>query len=166
MNFRSLVPFASTHRGVVGQTAYEDPFLSLHRDMSRLVDEVFRGFGLPSTRANGAVLAPRIDVTETDRDIEIAAELPGVADNDVEVSLSDGVLTIKGEKKTKKEDQDKGYHLMERSYDSFLRSLAIPYDVDPDKVSASFEDGVLKVTLPKPPAAQSKTKKIALKKAR
>ena len=99
-------------------------------------------------------------------EIEIAAELPGVADNDVEVSLSDGVLTIKGEKKTKKEDQDKGYHLMERSYGSFLRSLAIPHDVDPDKVSASFDDGVLKVTLQKPPAAQSKTKKISLKKAR
>lgn len=136
-------------------------FVSLRQEMNWLFDDAFRG--LPGFPANGpALLAPSIDVKETDKAIEIQAELPGVDQKDVEVSYANGVLTIKGEKKAEKEESQAGYRFSERSYGSFLRSFSID-DVDADKIAASFDKGVLKVTLPKAPAAAAKTKKIEIK---
>lgn len=157
--FRSLLPFG---RSDVGRA--DDPFLALQRQMNRLFDETFTG--LPAIRAgNGGALAPSIDVKETDKAIEVEAELPGVDEKDVQVTLEDNVLTIKGEKKAEKEESKKGYYMSERSYGSFLRSFELPTGVDSDKVNATFSKGVLKVTLPKPPAAQSNAKKIDVKPA-
>lgn len=158
--FRSLIPFSRTD---LSRT--DDPFAALQRQMNRLFDDAFSG-SLPALRAgNGAALAPSIDVKETDKAIEVEAELPGVDEKDVQVMLEDNVLTIRGEKKAEKEESKKGYYMSERSYGSFLRSLELPTGVDPDKVNATFNKGVLKVTLPKPPAAQSKAKKIDVKTA-
>lgn len=151
--FRSLMPF--TRRG-------DDPFLSLQREMNRLFDDTFRG--VPAVAGNGKALAPSMDVKETDKTVVVQAELPGVDQKDLDVTYVDGVLTIKGEKKAEKEESKAGYHLSERSYGSFFRSLAID-DVDAEKIDARFDKGVLTVTLPKVGPAEAKTKKIDVKAA-
>ena len=130
-----------------------DPFLSLHREMNRLFDDVLRGtFGVPSREGQGGqgeTLMPHIDVSETEKELKICAELPGVAENDVEVTLNDDVLTIRGEKKFERKGEQENYHFVERSYGTFQRSLRVPYPVEPEQVQARFEHGVLTVTLPK-----------------
>lgn len=151
--FRSLMPF--TRRA-------DESFLSLQREMNRLFDDAFRG--VPAVAGNGKALAPSMDVKETDRSIVVQAELPGVDQKDLDVSYADGVLTIKGEKKAEKEESKAGYHLTERSYGSFYRSLVID-DVDADKIEAHFDKGVLTVALPKLAAPQAKTKKIDVRAA-
>ena len=139
--YRSAVP--------AGRPSYPDPFLSLHREMNRLFDDVLRapfdGIGV----GNGMVLSPHIDVSETEGEIWIVAELPGVPQDDVHVTLDDDVLTISGEKKTERRDDKESYHVSERSFGSFRRSLRLPYPVDPDAVRTDFDHGVLSVTLPK-----------------
>ena len=167
MSLKSLMPFARS--GVPSRTGYDmDPFSTMRRDMDRLFDEMWKGFGggsaMPAAFAGGDA-APRIDVKETATGIEVSAELPGVDEKDIEVELRDDVLTIRGEKKVEKEegDKEKGYHVMERSYGSFARSVALPYSAEPDKVSADFSKGVLKVVVPRPAEVVAKTKKIEVK---
>jgi HSP20 family protein len=109
------------------------------------------------------LMAPRVDMKETEGAVEIHAELPGVAEKDVEVQLADGILTIKGEKRQEREEKEKGHYLMERSYGSFLRQIPIPVEVEEDKVEARFDKGVLSITLPKRPSAETKAKKIEIK---
>lgn len=140
-----------------------DPFMSLHRDVNRLFDEVFRGFGTPSLfgRMSGRNEAwPNIEISETEKDIRVAAEVPGLEESDIEVLLEDGVLTLRGEKKSETEDTDRQFS--ERCYGRFERRLAIGREVDEDNVSAAFKNGVLTVTLPKTEKAQAKTKRIAI----
>jgi len=157
--FRSFLPFGRTDLA-----RSDDPFLSLQRQMNRLFDEALTYAPAPRS-GNGATLTPSIDVRETDEAIEIQAELPGVDEKDVHVTLEDNVLTIKGEKKAEKEESKKGYYMSERSYGSFLRSFELPTGIDAGKVSAIFTKGVLKVTLPKPAAAEAKARKIDIKPA-
>ena len=107
----------------------------------------------------------KFDIGEDDKAIEISAEMPGMDEDDVDLTLSDGVLTIKGEKKAEHEEKDKNYHLTERRYGAFQRSFRLPDTVEEGKVKASFDKGVLKVLLPKTVAAKSKTKKIAISKS-
>ena len=109
--------------------------------------------------------APAIDVVDTDKAYEITAELPGMNESDIDVKFSDGTLTIKGEKRDEKEEKKKGYYLSERRYGSFQRSFGVPDGVDVDKIEANFKNGVLTVTLPKTPQAQTSEKKISIKKA-
>ena len=132
-----------------------DPFLSLHREMNRLFDDVFRGTGLPAATGSqgqgdvGTFVNASMNVSETDKEIRITAELPGVTEQDIDVSLDDDVLTIRGEKKFERKDDKENFHFVERSYGTFQRSLRLPYAVDSEQVQASFENGVLTVTLPK-----------------
>src|SRR3954463_16006768 len=140
--------------GGVGERGLgSDPFLSLHREMNRLFDDVLRGtFGVPSREGQagrGGTLMPHIDVSETDKELKICAELPGITENDVEVTLNDDVLTIRGEKKFERTNEQENYHFVERSYGTFQRSLRVPYPAEPEQVQARFEHGVLTVTLPK-----------------
>src|SRR5215212_6564349 len=139
--------------GVGERGAGSDPFLSLHREMNRLFDDVLRGtFGAPSREGQGSqsgMLMPRIDVSETEKELKICAELPGVTEKDVEVTLNDDVLTIRGEKKFERTNEQENYHFVERSYGTFQRSLRVPYPVEPEQVQARVEHGVLTVTLPK-----------------
>jgi len=102
-------------------------------------------------------------VTENDKQIEVSAELPGLERKDVEISIEDRTLTIRGEKKLEEEKRDQNYHLTERSYGSFYRELLLPRGVDPSSVRATMSKGVLKVTIPRP--ALSETKKIEVKEA-
>jgi HSP20 family protein len=140
----------------------------LHREIDRLFDDLTRGgFGtLPSPAQTN--LMPSIDVTETDKEIEITAELPGLERKDVDISIEDDLLTIRGEKKveTKQEDQggkDKNYHVSERSYGMFYRVIQLPPGVDPSSIQAVMSKGVLKLTIPKP--AKAEPKKIEVKEA-
>lgn len=158
MNLRSLMPIGRD-RSVARS---DNPFVSLQREIDRLFDDFTAGFPALSTRG-GAELLPSVDVTETDKQIEITAELPGLEEKDVQVNFADNVLTIRGEKKAEKEEKDKTYRLVERSYGSFMRSLELPEGVDADAIKASIDKGVLKVTVPKPAPAQ--VKKIDVKAA-
>ena len=131
-----------------------DPFLSLHREMNRLFDDVFRGSALPASGSQGqgdvgTFVNASMNVSETDKEIRITAELPGVSEHDIDVSFDDDVLTIRGEKKFERKDDKENFHFVERSYGTFQRSLRLPFPVDPDQVQASFENGVLTVTLPR-----------------
>ena len=158
MNLRSLIPIGRD-RNVARSN---NPFISLQREVDRLFDDFTRGF--PALSTGGAdELLPNVDVTETDKQIEITAELPGLEEKDVQVNLADNVLTIRGEKKAEKEEKDKSYRLVERSYGSFVRSLELPEGVNADAIKASIDKGVLKVTVPKPAPAQ--VKKIDVKAA-
>jgi HSP20 family protein len=108
-------------------------------------------------------MAMKVNVAEHEGAVEVTAEMPGCAPEDIDVQLNDGVLTIKGEKKVEKDDKQKDFHVMERSYGMFERSFTLPAEVDGNKVEAAFDKGVLKVTLPKLPEAQSRAQKIAVK---
>lgn len=145
-----------------------DPFFRLQHDMNRLFDDAFAGFALPASFRREAEEArlPRIDLREADDAVEIEAELPGVDEKDIDVQISDTLLTIRGERKfERKEEKEGDYRVSERSYGAFSRSLTLPYAVDPDAVEASFRNGVLKLTLPKPPEAQTRTRRIAINKS-
>jgi HSP20 family protein len=163
MSLKSLMPFARAAAPSLTRSDF-DPFASMRRDMDRMFDEMLKGFG-GKVPAEYAVTAPRMDVKETEAGIEITAELPGVDEKDVEVELSDDILTIRGEKRFEKEegDKEKGYHVMERSYGSFARSVQLPYGAEGDKVTADFSKGVLKIVVPRPAEVEAKTKKIQIK---
>lgn len=137
----------------------QDVFGSLQREMDRVFDDFGRGF----EAWNGRDLTPKFDVSETDSEIDITAELPGLEEKDVDVSLSDGALTISGEKKADKEKKGKDYWYAERSYGAFSRRLPMPPGVDASSVKASMAKGVLSVTVTKPAGAAAK--KIEVKSA-
>jgi HSP20 family protein len=146
-------------------TRLNDPFTSLQREVDRLFEDFTRGSVFAPWGETDVTIAPRVDVSETDSALEVEVELPGVDEKDVDVTLSDNVLTIKGERKHEREEKKKDFHLIERSYGHFARSIPLPYEVDTDAVKAKFSKGVLKVTLPKPPAAQAKARRIEVKSA-
>lgn len=165
MAMRDLIPWNNNRGREVAVRRGEEatPFLTLHREMNRLFDDVFRGFDISpfgSDRSFDRPMSwPNIEVNETDKQVSIIAELPGLEEKDVEVELSDGTLAIRGEKKTETEDKDRLFS--ERYYGRFERRIPVD-DVEQDKVSASFKNGVLTVTLPKSPASQKKVKRIAI----
>lgn len=143
-----LTPF----RSGFGMLGGSDPFLSLHREMNRLFEEVLRGGGMMQGGGQGiagSMIAPQINVSETASEIRVTAELPGVTGNDIQIDLNDDILVIRGEKKFEREDERENFHFVERSYGTFQRALQLPMAVDPEKVHASFENGILTVTLPK-----------------
>jgi HSP20 family protein len=129
--------------------------------MNRLFDDVFSRFDstMPSF-FDRSTTWPRVEVVETDKDVRIAAELSGMDEKDVEVSVSDNVLTIEGEKKAHIDDKER--HFRERYYGRFERVIPLPFEVEDERAEASFENGVLTVTLPKPPRAAAKMKRIAI----
>jgi HSP20 family protein len=159
MTLKSLIPVGS-ERGVTRATS--NPFSALQQEIDRLFEGFSRGFtgfaGFPSRE-----LMPSMDLSETDKEIEISAELPGLEEKDIQLNVSDNVLTIRGEKKNEREETKKDYHLIERSYGSFTRSVQLPDGVNADNIKAVMSKGVLKVTVPKPAPAQ--TKKIDIKAA-
>jgi HSP20 family protein len=103
-----------------------------------------------------------VDVSETGNEIRITAELPGLEEKDVKVTVTDSMLTIKGEKKAEKEEEEGDYYHSERGYGFFNRTIALPDGIDPDKPKAKFKNGVLRVTIPKKPEAQSRRRQIKL----
>ena len=131
----------------------------MRREMDRLWDSFFEE--RPRLRMEEAgEWMPSLDLSETDNDIIVKADLPGIDPKDIDISLANDVLTIKGEKKQEREEKDENYHIIERSFGSFTRSLRLPRDVQSDKISASYKNGVLKVVLPKSEEAKAKEIKI------
>jgi HSP20 family protein len=161
MGFRDLSPWSKNHD--MGQRREEQkPFLTLHREMNRLFDDVFNGVSLMSrgpTLMEGRVGWPRVELSETDKALKVAAELPGLEEKDVEVELANGVLVIRGEKKVESEGDGKLFS--ERYYGSFERQIPLA-GVREDKAEASFKNGVLTVILPKSEDAGQSPRRIAI----
>jgi HSP20 family protein len=172
MDLRSLVPFR-------GQVALMRPDLNLFGSLQREVDRLFEDFtrGMAPANGGGSMLMPSIDVTETDKEIEVTVDLPGLERKDVDISLENDVLTIRGEKKieTKPDEKagkegkdaqdakDKTYHVAERIYGVFYRVIQLPPGIDPSKVQATMSKGVLKIAIPKP--VRNSAAKIEVKEA-
>ncbi len=165
MNMRDLIPWGRNSQTTPSRYREEgDPFMTLHREMNRLFDDVFRAFDTAPFGPLGGMGRmggwPHVEVVETDKDIRVSAELPGMDENDVEVLMGDGVLTIRGEKKSEVEDKDRAFS--ERYYGRFERRIPLAWDVEDDKVDASFRNGVLTVTMPKSAQSRASVKRIAV----
>lgn len=132
----------------------------LQSDINRLFDAFMSPLDTTETRA---VMSPKLDVAELKDKYEIKAELPGMDEKDIELSLDDGLLTISGEKKAETEEKDKGYYLKECSYGTFSRSIRLPDNIADDKIEAKFKKGVLTIDLPKKEVIPPKSRKIAIK---
>lgn len=143
-----------------------DIFDSMRHEMNRLFDSFDRGgAGWPSLlRGGGGTTGLDVDVRDEGTCLVIEAEIPGVEEKDVSVTLADGLLTIAGEKKTEKEEKKDNYYLSERTFGSFRRSLRLPDSIDESKVEARFDKGVLKITATKRPEAVKSERKIEIKK--
>lgn len=161
MGFRDLIPWSRNHDMVQQRREEQNPFMTLHREMNRLFDDVFSGFGLASRSPmlmEGRFSWPRIELAESDHALKVTAELPGLEEKDVQVELANGVLVIRGEKA---ESNGDGKLFSERYYGAFERQ--IPLDgVQQDKVEASFRNGVLTITLPKSEEARQSVRRIAI----
>jgi HSP20 family protein len=175
---RSNQHTAPAHRGGA-RPAPLDPFQAMRREMDRMFERFFGGgFGLPSARRmfetepfwrggdeGFAFSAPAIDFAEDENAYHLTAELPGLSEKDINLSLSDDLLTIGGEKREKKQEneKDKNYHYTERRFGSFRRTIQLPQHIDRDRIEAHFKNGVLSVTLPKSHDAMQRQKKIEIK---
>ncbi len=144
-------------------TRGDDPFALIQRELGRVVEDAFRGAPM-GFRAVGA-WAPTLDVRETPQGLELTAELPGVQEEDITLSLEGEVLSLRGEKREEKGGEERGVHIQERSYGSFQRSLRLPFAPEPGRVEAGFDKGVLRVTLPRPEAAARRDSRIPIRGA-
>ncbi|MDH3581224.1 MAG: Hsp20/alpha crystallin family protein [Hyphomicrobiales bacterium] len=146
---------------------FTDPFSAMRAEMDRMFDNfsVGRFPSLPSVLASSAsngAMAPSVDVRENDKQIVIEAELPGIEEKDVSVTVHDGLLTVKGEKKFEEKEETENYHMMERRYGSFMRSMRLPDTADDESISAKIDKGVLTVTVAKKPGTEPKERKIEI----
>jgi HSP20 family protein len=162
MGVRDLIPWTKGQQFSTGQEAF-DPFRTLHREMNRLFDDAFRGFGtlgrLGSPLMEGQFGWPRLELSETDKAVTVTAELPGLTEKDVQVEIVNGVLSIRGEKKAERSDESK--FVSERYYGTFERQIPLE-GVEEDKAQAEFKNGVLTVTLPKAEQSKQNVRRIAI----
>ena len=148
---------------------YRDPFADMRAEMDRVFD-AFTGRGLgarPSLPqlATSGLLRPDVDIRESEKELVLEAELPGMEAKDINIMLRDGVLSLKGEKKSERDEKKDAYHLVERSYGAFERSFELPDIIDENQIKADFEKGVLRIVMPKRPEATKAEKKIPIGKA-
>jgi HSP20 family protein len=142
-----------------------------HREFDRIFDQAFRGFGLSQTWLDGVLwprmtdgmLKPTLDLSATDKEYTLAVEIPGVDEKDVKLEIADDTLTIRGEKKQEKEEKDKNFYRVERSYGSFQRVLSLPEDADQEAVKATFKKGILTISMPRRAMPQTNARKIEIK---
>jgi len=156
MNMTSLMPW--TRRTPASWGAERDSFAALHEEMIRLFNSAARDFGADVTPFAG--VWPKVDVTDGDDAVRVEAEMPGLTEKDVEVTLKDGVLTLSGERRSESADEDR--KVTERFVGRFVRQIPLGTEIDEDKVEASFDKGELTVTLPKTAQAKSDAKKIEI----
>lgn len=163
MSVRDLIPWNRTTLAPAPAPLSNEaasPFLTLHREMNRLFDDVFSGFGSLPGLAGRSVGWPHVELVEENGALKVSAELPGLDETDVEILIADGVLTLKGEKRAQTTDAARGY--TERSYGRFERAIALPVPVEEDKAEATFRNGVLTVTLPRAAEAPERRRRIAI----
>ena len=166
MQIKDLLPWARKGDAPEGQKPAEtDAIAAFQRDMNRVFETFWSRFGKPF----GAVDWPwgqseaKSDVVQTDNAIEVSIELPGMEMKDIEVSVADDTLTVKGEKRIERQEEKKGYYLSERSYGAIYRTIPLPPGVDGSKAEASFKNGVLTIRLPQTPEAQAKVRRVEVK---
>lgn len=162
---RDLVPWQGSQVRTPSRMS-ENPITALRREMDTLFDDFFGGFPWSS----GALLegrvgsfSPRVEIKETDKEVIVRAELPGMSEKDLDVSYTDNHLTIRGEKKRHEEKNEEDRYYCEASYGSFERLIPLTVEIDQDKVDASMKDGVLTIRLPKTPQAQKRTVKVGVR---
>ena len=164
MEIKDLMPWKRQRKELL-QEGDEDALHSLQRGISSLFDDVARrmqlnGEWLPF---GGSSFTPRVDVTEDEHVVTVVADMPGMDERGIDVSLSGSLLTLTGEKKHESEKRDGDYYRSERAFGAFRRVIQLPCEVDPERVDATFKNGVLTVTLHKSAAAQAQRHKIAIK---
>jgi len=173
MALKDIIPWGKKSNEVKDVRPELSPFDSLHREINRVFDHFFEDFGLPyrSPLYERSLssdfyksFSPKFNINETDKEIEIEVELPGMTEEDVKVDLHDGVLTIQGEKKFQKEDKKDNYHLVEHSYGKFQRSVRLPEGIKEDQIEAKMKNGIMQILIPKDEKVQSKVKRIEIKK--
>ena len=160
MNLQSIIPWKKEERLLARGRGDGDPFAQLQRRMNSVFEDFLSRSSSDLWGDAAGEFLPRVDVSETGKEVRITAELPGLDEKDMEVAVTNNMLTIKGEKKVEEEEGD--YYHSERSYGYFNRTIALPQGIDADKAEAKFKKGVLKVTIPKKPEAQSSRRKIVL----
>lgn len=163
---KSVTPARPFRPGFLTGNGGVDPFRSLHRQMDRLFEDFSRELHWPRLEDATGMTMPLVDVAETDDGLTVTAELPGMEEKDIEVDLTNNILTVKGEKKSETEEKKADFHFRERSYGSFSRSIPLPFEVNPDAVEAGFAKGVLTITLPRPPESKRTTRRIKVKPAK
>lgn len=159
MNMRSLIPWNT--RSPANMPVERDPFSLLHTEMNRLFETASREFGRDLWALDGFGGWPKVDVTDAEDHVRVDAEVPGLSEQDVDVTLKDSVLTLSGERKVENEDQDR--RVSERFVGRFARQIPLGYEIDEDNVEARFANGELTVTLPKIAQATNGAKRIEIK---
>lgn len=146
------------------------PVLQLRREMDRLFENTFRGVGMSpfntdffTPLTSSGLLKPQVDIAATDNEYTITVEVPGVSEKDVTIEIADNNMIIRGEKKQEKEEKDKNYYRIERSYGSFQRLLSMPEDADQDSIKAKFKNGVLTIKMPRKDVPKSGVKRVEIK---
>lgn len=146
------------------------PLVNLHSEMDRLFNEAFKNFGINNSpifsgvgnQFKNGLLKPDVDISGSEKEYNITAELPGIDEKDINIELKGDTLVITGEKKNKEESNDNGYYRVERSYGYFQRVLNIPKDADVDNIKAGYKNGVLSIALPRLQSSGQETRKIAI----
>lgn len=166
MSVRDLLPWRRDNANPAPapfQDNDSDPFFALHREVNRLFDNALRSLGSRPFNGFAALEGnwPSLEVSDGEKEIRIVAEMPGMDEKDIEILLSDGVLTLKGEKRSETDDKDRQYS--ERYYGRFERRIPLGFEVDESKVDARFDKGILTITLPKSETALSRVRRIAIK---
>ncbi len=162
----NILPLRRRGNTMPARRENESPVMAIQNEMNRMFDQFFNDpftlLSVPTLRSV-ADFMPRIDVSETDASMQVTAELPGMDEKDIQLSLENDSLIISGEKKNDVEEKGKNYHRVERSYGSFQRVIPLVSEIQSDKVEATFRNGVLNITLPKTPAAAKQSHKIEIK---
>jgi HSP20 family protein len=161
MAFKDLIPFGKKKVSIKSNN--ENPIVRFRSEMDHLFDDFFHRFELsPFFEGRTSMFNPRIDVVDTDKEIKVSAELPGMDEKDIEITLNRDSLTLKGKKKEEKEEKGKGYYRSERSYGSFSRTIPLQAKIESDKASAHFKKGVLTVIIPRMASAEEAKKRIRI----
>jgi HSP20 family protein len=162
MTTRRISPLAKKSRDTI-RSPEESPLLSLRNNIDRLFDNFFQGFDIGPFTTTPAMFNPSIDVADSGRDLKVTIELPGMNEKDIDVSITQDSLTVRGEKRDETEEKGSSYHRMERVYGSFARTIPLPVEVDVDGAKANYKKGVLSITIPKTEKALKEAKKIPVK---
>ena len=163
MQIKDLIPWARKDGAPDAKSSEDNAIATLQREMNHVFENFWNRVGqIEWPWGSGEA---KSDMVETDKAIEVSLELPGMEMKDIEVTVNDDMLTVKGEKKIERQEEKKGYYLSERSYGAIYRTIPLPPGVDGEKAQASFKNGVLTIKLPQTPEAQAKVRKIAVKEA-
>ena len=161
MELNDLVPFR--HRRPVARSTALSPFDRMHEEMDRLFDDFLPQLSKGREFDSRMGTLASIDLSETDDALEIKADLPGMQESEIDVTLRDGALVISGERKHQSEEKKKNYYRSERAFGAFTRSVPLPCDIDEDSIDAQFKKGVLTVHMPKSSAAKENQRKIEIR---